>query len=109
MVEAGKLLFAALILGGAYWASQATAGRRIVAYGAAILVLVYALSLGGIYAFGRVPSKGYVSSMTGLFAGVILGILAGILIGRFAVHHSWLYWILVVIVAGVLVWLPPLI
>lgn len=104
-----KILFAALFLWLAYWQRRAGIIHNIVAYLAAITAMIWAFAVPGALIMGRVPSKGYVAPLLGLFAGAFVGVIVGILVGYRASHHLWLYWTLVLIVAGVMVFLPPLI
>jgi ABC-type nitrate/sulfonate/bicarbonate transport system permease component len=95
----------ALALG--YWGSHSAIVRRFCSYSAAILVMIYLFSLGGIFIAGQIPAKWEITS-AGFLVGMVVGIAVGILVGRFGVNNSVLYWLLIVLVAGVITWLPPL-
>jgi len=83
--------------------------RKFCSYGSAILVLLYVCSLSGILLLGRIPAKGYLAPGIGFLLGAAIGIALGIPAGRVAVHNNVVYWVFVLLVAGVIAWLKPLV
>ena len=103
------LFFSLLALALGFWGQQSPGMRRLCSYSAAILVMIYICSLGGILVFGRIPGKGYFAPGLGFLAGAVIGVVAGIPLGRLGVSNPVVYWILILLVACVIAWLKPLI
>lgn len=104
-----KILFAALFLWLAYWQRRGGILHNVIAYLAAITVMIWVFAIPAALIIGRIPSKGYVAPLLGLFAGAFVGIVVGIFVGYRASSHLWLYWTLVLIVTAIMAFLPPLI
>ena len=102
-----RAFLSALVLGLAFWGSHSAVVRRGCASGTAIVVMIYVCSVAGLFIAGFLSVRNW-APLQGFAVGGALGIAAGILVGAWAVQHSWLYWSLVLLVAIVIVWLPPL-
>ena len=109
MQHVSKLVFAALFLWLAYWKRHDGTPHNVIAYLAAITLMIWVFAIAGALTFGRIESKGYVAPLMGLFGGAVVGVIAGSFLGHRATAHLWLYWLLVLVAVGVMALLPPLI
>ena len=103
-----RLAFCAIVVGLAVWGQHSSVVRRVIAYGTGMLVMLYVCSLASVLLFGWIPAKGYLAIGLSFLGGAIIGLVAGVAVGRFAVDNATVYWLLVLMVAGVITWLPSL-
>ena len=95
-------------MGAAIWGRHSSVMRHLIAYGTGMLVMLYVCSLASVLLFGWIPAKGYLAIGLSFLGGAIIGLIAGVAVGRFAVDNATVYWLLVLVVAGVITWLPSL-
>jgi len=104
-----KIIVGGLWLVVAYWCQDRVGGRRIMSYVGSIIVMMYAGAwLGGLLMERLGGRDDWGAALMGFIGGGIFGIFTGWLVGMAAIKYLWAYWLVHLVLAAIMIFLPPL-